>query len=601
MFNIAHEETACIIKAKEQEFNTALKAKEHIFEVKEQGFNAVLEAKERIIEANEHIIEAKEERFNIVLEGKERRFNIVLANKESMITMLQNQVAKSKGLPIGLGWRYLKGSHAHTQEWQRLTLLNRVRKGAPIPAQTPKNTLQDVLLKNSHTWSRESDLYEDIANVMKSLYHDKLKTSSTGNRLSVQAPFNNAHISADIDVTSQSDKALLNTMLYFVDLKGFSSSNFKADDHGCQILDQFDALYDAQQNRFDFVAVLSNGKSSWVFEACYDESDITIIQRPANDLADAIMHADALSRKQYNQNCIPALDEECFASKAVIALREKHTLLSVERLQGKIKEGAEWQNPFGSRTGSKVFVLKATSPRGSSLANEIRILEKIRSKLFENQNFLHVPQLVWKADNQLGIMPCGRPVDLDNGEPAYISRRIVKGLMDGLQFLHAMNIIHRDIRPSNLVLFGADDKCHVVIIDYENAVDNNQKTSYEGGMICLPRHLLQHHLERGGHVPRFGAPIESSDSYTPRKQDDLHAAILVVLQILFFRWFRQFPVWLVEKDPKRTQDVCDLWDNIERSAIWKPFLQAVQAMDDDVYEKLKKMGDVFCALPPVTI
>ncbi|KAM6499573.1 hypothetical protein JOM56_005081 [Amanita muscaria] len=444
-------------------------------------------------------------------------------------------------------------------------------------------------------------MYEDIVNAMKILHPDNVESSSTGNPILVQGTFQSAYFRADISVASQFNQSLPSTILYFVELKGLITNNPKAAEHCGQILDYFNDLHKAQVNRKKFVAVLSNCRSSWVFEACYEGRDVTITERSAIDLADALVYADILSRQQYNENRVPALDETCFVKKSVIMLREKHTLLSVERLQVQnISEedtDTMWLDPFKPREGSNVFVLKVKAPEGTSeaLADEIRILQEIRIKLMYHQEFLHVPQLVWTAQDQLGIMPYGRPIDLDNGEPASISRKIVHGLMDGLRFLHQMEIIHRDICLSNLVLAGAHAECHVVIIDYENAVNNDGKdsSSYRGGTISQPRHLLKEHFAHL--VSGFSNGNDSCPSYIPTKADDLEAAILVVLHILFPQLFGQF-LGKELKDTKaqadHIKDILDLWDNIASSEIWNPYLEAAKILD---YTKLKKMAAVFCA------
>jgi serine/threonine protein kinase len=94
----------------------------------------------------------------------------------------------------------------------------------------------------------------------------------------------------------------------------------------------------------------------------------------------------------------------------------------------------------------------------------------------------HLPELVWsRGDKEPGIMPVSEPLDFQ--QVTSVSRRIIEGLVDGLEYLHGLGIVHRDIRPSNLVL---DQKHNVVIIDYETAVAFNEvsQVEYLGGFIC---------------------------------------------------------------------------------------------------------------------
>jgi len=87
------------------------------------------------------------------------------------------------------------------------------------------------------------------------------------------------------------------------------------------------------------------------------------------------------------------------------------------------------------------------------------------------------------GDRELGIVPVGVPINFQQG--GVISRNIVNGLIDGLKFLHGQHIVHRDIRPSNLVL---DQHGNVIIIDYETAVIISDKNvEYLRGFICWPQ------------------------------------------------------------------------------------------------------------------
>jgi serine/threonine protein kinase len=85
---------------------------------------------------------------------------------------------------------------------------------------------------------------------------------------------------------------------------------------------------------------------------------------------------------------------------------------------------------------------------------------------------------VWSPaeDKELGIVPVGEAIDFQ--QHTNIARRVVRGMVDGLQYLHSQGIIHRDIRPSNLIMHHAD----VVIVDFETSVliDRKTKVTYEG-------------------------------------------------------------------------------------------------------------------------
>jgi hypothetical protein len=172
-------------------------------------------------------------------------------------------------------------------------------------------------------------------------------------------------------------------------------------------------------------------------------------------------------------------------------------------------------SPVRHREQKNQFVLKITHDN-RSLQNEITTLQKLH-----NAKSLHIPELVWiRGSGELGILPIGEPVL--PGESAAISRKVVRGMIDGLRYLHGQGIVHRDIRLSNLILKREWNDVNAVIIDYETAFDSERnhlpgnEVDYSGGYICWPRRLLQ----------------SREQSYTPEPADDL-ACILVVLHLLF--------------------------------------------------------------------
>jgi serine/threonine protein kinase len=193
-----------------------------------------------------------------------------------------------------------------------------------------------------------------------------------------------------------------------------------------------------------------------------------------------------------------------------------------------------------------------------------------------------LPEIVWtpSGNRELGIVPVGRPINFR--EPQSTSRRIVQCLIDGLKFLHDLGIVHRDIRPSNLILNYNKSTVNVVIIDYETAVvvdDALQRVEYHGGFISWPKRLIEN----------------NTSHYIPQPEDDLLASILLVLHMLFplhFDAFRASHIGVGGTTPSpETMKLKALWDYIESSRIWEPFVKAAKARD---YELLKGMADVFC-------
>jgi hypothetical protein len=222
-------------------------------------------------------------------------------------------------------------------------------------------------------------------------------------------------------------------------------------------------------------------------------------------------------------------------------------------------------------------VLKITHDN-RSLENEITTLQKLR-----DSKSLHIPELVWiRGSGELGILPIGEPVL--PGESATVSRKVVRGMIDGLRYLHGQGIIHRDIRLSNLILKRERNDVNVVIIDYETAFDSGRDHSpgnevdYSGGYICWPRRLLQ----------------SREQAYTPEPADDLFACILVVLHLLFPCRFDVFNAGNIRSDINENPEtlrVLQMWRDIENSKIWGRFYQAARAQD---YVGLLEISEVFC-------
>jgi len=173
-----------------------------------------------------------------------------------------------------------------------------------------------------------------------------------------------------------------------------------------------------------------------------------------------------------------------------------------------------WRDPQRFPSGPRFIVKKSYD--GTPVSAEVKILRRIR-----DEDCVHFPELVWapRGDDQLGIVPLGeciRNISLSAEESALV----VDGLIDGLQHLHTIGIVHRDIRPSNLVLHDLGKSPNLLIVDYETAVnisEDDSERTYVGGFICWPPRLLENNIVH----------------YVPDPADDLHASILVVLQLLF--------------------------------------------------------------------
>ena len=441
-------------------------------------------------------------------------------------------------------------------------------------------------------WKEEKDMYPDIIEAMQSTLYSKAPG------VFVVDTHDRGDFRPDISVADFQDDRLVYCLWYFIELK-LSGSNLLAPDHCGQLLDYFHKSREKQRHRREFMGILSNFDSAWVFTARYEAETVTIFKRSAPTLADALLYADAQSRLQYTKR-IPVLNTRFSSEYTILAVAKHHFLVRVplpvsaptsiptrpvarsaivtrsQMNQAEVSShDPHWRSPSRHRVPA-AFVLKIVHG-DTSVANEIKILRKIRDIACSN-----LPELVWAPDGgkELGIVPVGHPIDFR--QVASVSRKIVEGVVDGLEHLHAHGIVHRDIRPSNLVL---DHKNNVVIIDYETSVILTHDTTadYLGGFICWPKRLLEYNTAH----------------YIPDPTDDLFACILVVLHLLFPSWFDAFRASSIrisrvgQTHNVETKRLLGLWKDIEHSAVWGPFAKAAKDRD---YTVLKGMADVFCHL-----
>ena len=484
-----------------------------------------------------------------------------------------------------------------SQAWDKLTkdgLAN-----TPCMMQEQNHERKNHLMQyfnnmNPSLWKEENDMYEDIINaIRKGLYKGKegvfvVDTHSKG------------AFHADISVAHHLDERLPYSLRYFIELKMPNTKLDTAENCG-QILDYFNAVHERQPMRDDFVAILSNFDKSLVFIASYKVANpVKIDQLWATNIADAVIFAEK-SLNSSPTRSIPELDGRFGSAYTILSESPHHFLLSVPipkpskqtsktallnhghatRSQVERVEPLGdnfWNSPSRHFGANGCFVMKIAHG-GQSLANEISVLKKLQSA-----NCPHLPEIVWRpqGDKELGILPFGTPIDFR--EPQTTSRLIVQHLISGLEYLHGLGIVHRDIRPSNLILDYTKATVNVVIIDYETAffIDRpHDAVKYEGGFVAWPLRLLKNDFL----------------VYKPEPEDDLFASILLVLHMLFplyFDAFRASRVNVVAQGgthSPETAELMRLWDDIGKSCIWEPFMRAAVEKD---YEKLKGMADVFC-------
>jgi predicted Ser/Thr protein kinase len=307
------------------------------------------------------------------------------------------------------------------------------------------------------------------------------------------------------------------------------------------------------------MGILSNLTESYIFIGRKSRDGLMVTLASAPTLADAILYV--LERTKGIQDRLPDPAPIVEGEIQVLGATKDHFLYS-----------ATTKGPESCLVAVKV----AVDPE-HDLANEIRFLKKISETPHKNIAILH-----WSSSDytQLAITPLGRQIT-DN-EPASVSRSLISGLLEGLNWLHTRGIVHRDIRLPNIIVNKKDE---AVIIDFQTAVEASRVSpTYLGGRICWPRRLL--------------ISPDKDTAYTPIPQDDLHAAILVVLNMLFPQQFDAFDVGnvtrqsQVDEPTRETKALLKLWDNIIESPLLSKFVDAAEKLN---YAELYDMASLFCS------
>lgn len=189
----------------------------------------------------------------------------------------------------------------------------------------------------------------------------------------------------------------------------------------------------------------------------------------------------------------------------------------------------------------------------AALNPEIDVLLLIR-RLNGHPNLPHIVML--SQDHcEVGILPIGAPISPSTLSIPGIGRTIIDDILNALKFLHAQNIVHRDVRAANVILHGKT----AILIDFDAAARRGVLTTYMGGCICTPQAVLDH----------------PNDKYRPMPADDLLAVVLMVNSLLFPYAYRGFQSQNLSNERSEEHGrVVALWAALKTSAIWGPLVVA---------------------------
>jgi len=161
-----------------------------------------------------------------------------------------------------------------------------------------------------------------------------------------------------------------------------------------------------------------------------------------------------------------------------------------------------------NRHTQKLVAIKILSKcKNGNLLGKKRMVEITILKGLSHPN---IPKIIKIADTQRHlsfVMEYKGEISLskliDNGKKLSVSkiRTIAYQLLDTIVYIHSKNVIHRDIKPDNIVVFAANWRIALVDFGLAKVVDVEMITS-----ICGTPHYMAPELHKG--VPNTGFPSD---------------------------------------------------------------------------------------------
>uniref|UniRef100_A0AAQ5X5P5 Protein kinase domain-containing protein n=1 Tax=Amphiprion ocellaris TaxID=80972 RepID=A0AAQ5X5P5_AMPOC len=121
----------------------------------------------------------------------------------------------------------------------------------------------------------------------------------------------------------------------------------------------------------------------------------------------------------------------------------------------------------GKMVAIKCIPKKALKGKETSIENEIAVLRKIKHEnivaledIYESSNHLYlIMQLVSGGELFDRIVEKGFYTEMD-------ASRLIRQVLDAVNYLHSMGIVHRDLKPENLLYFSPHDESKIMISDF---------------------------------------------------------------------------------------------------------------------------------------
>lgn len=411
----------------------------------------------------------------------------------------------------------------------------------------------DVML--AKRYSNETLIYQDFLDVLNQALPDLASFHDTSNNpfLSGQKP----------DLTLATPGAVKpepDIVSAVIEVKKTDVRNLESDKDLGQVFDYLVAMFVEQPGRRNFTGILSSVGCNIVVCVEVGESGWTIVQHNNSNIYETFAYLSETALVEHSH--LPPSPGFVYSDT------------NMRRRLGNPRHCVVGEFPVKGKPGLVMAIKRYANP-----AVEIYYLHTFASM---NSRPESIPLLCYVApdESEFGITPVGAPLVpgvFANQEQAQV---ILTDVLEALIWLHALGIVHRDVRCENVVIaFGG----HGVLIDFDAACDFRRGSAppWRGGYICCPPWHVRQVIARNSDW--------ATTLYCPGPSGDWYAWVLLANCLMFPTAFAGFQSHLVGATSAESRRLLTLWDALQASKVWGPFVDAATGCKVEVLRKLPEM------------
>lgn len=413
----------------------------------------------------------------------------------------------------------------------------------------------DIIL--AKRYANEAHMYPDILSVLRRCLPDLASFHNTSNNafLAGQKP----------DLTLASAGIIMpepDLVCAVIEVKKTDDkkTNFDSDGGLGQVWDYLVAMFEAQAGRRMFTGILSSVSKNIVLSLEVSESGWTIVQHSNADIYETLAYL-------YETALVDPAHQP--PSPGFI-----YPLTKLRRRLGNPRHCVVGEFPVHDQPGLLMAVKRYENP--ASEISHLAAFEKMSTRPAS------IPKLVYIGDDgsEFGITPVGVPLIPGVFANQVQAQTVLTDVLDALVWLHALGIVHRDVRCENIVIAPNG---HAVLIDFDAACDYRRGSArlWRGGYICCPPSHIRRVI-----TSKLSWP---TTVYSPAPSDDWHAWVLLANCLMFPTAFAGFQSHLVVTPSSESRRLLALWEALEMSSVWGPFVVAARTPDVDTLRKLPEM------------